>query len=46
LLQGGLARREVSDIVSGLLLAAELLPLAEDRLLTFVEGAQVGEAQP
>lgn len=42
LLQGGLARREVSDIVTGLQLAAELLPLPEDRLLTFVEGAQVG----
>lgn len=36
-----LARREVSEIVSGLQLAAEVLPLPEDRLLTFVEGAQV-----
>ncbi|KAL4423746.1 hypothetical protein ABPG75_001047 [Micractinium tetrahymenae] len=40
-LHGGLARREVSEIVSVLQLAAEVLPLPEDRLLTFVEGAQV-----
>jgi hypothetical protein len=32
----------VSDVVSGLQVAAESLPLPEDRLLTFVEGAQVG----
>lgn len=41
-LQGNLARREVSDIVTGLQLTAEVLPLPEDQLLTFVEGAQVG----
>ena len=29
-------------MVSALQLAAEALPLPEDRLLTFVEGAQVG----
>jgi hypothetical protein len=31
----------VSEVVSQLQLQAELLPLPEDRLLTFVEGAQV-----
>lgn len=42
-LQGSGARREVSELVSQLQLAAEALPLPEDRLLTFVEGAQVGD---
>ncbi len=40
-MQGVLARRETSEVVSQLLLAAEGLSLPEDRLLTFVEGAQV-----
>lgn len=40
--QGGLARHEVSDIVSQLHLAAEALGLGEDRLQTLIEGAQVG----
>ena len=42
MLQGPHARREVSDIVNGLQQLAEVLPLPEDRLLAFVEGAQVG----
>lgn len=45
-LQGSNARREVSELVSQLQLAAELLPLPEDRLLTFVEGAQVSCCLP